>query len=118
MKKILVFISILILVVVVTNLCKNDKPSEKKEYIVTLRDGTVCKWFEVRYEMEMVSTTRKLKPEEYQIVADMFHFPRSKMVYFYLAGMLKDGEHYGTLCYDVAQEVKNFNPDSIKANLY
>lgn len=115
MKKILYLITIIILIAVFANIWSDDKPKAKKEYKVTLSDGTVCEWFDVRYEMEMVSTTRKLRPEEYQMVADSFHFPKSKMVYFHLPELKKDGQHYGTLTLDITTEVKNFNPDSLKS---
>lgn len=106
MKKLLLIVGIIVFVLFLINYCTDKGNTPKKEYKETMADGTICEWFEVRYEMEFVSTSRELKTEEYQGVANLFHFPKSKMVYFFLRDNRADGEHYGTLYMDSAVEVK------------
>ncbi len=78
-----------------------------------MADGTTCEFFDVSYEMEFVATSRILKPEEYQSAADLFHFPKTKMIYFHLDSLRLIGEHYGTLYESLAVPVMKFNPDSL-----
>jgi hypothetical protein len=113
MKKFLLIIILIVIATAIINLCSNDKPSAKKEYKITLADGTICEWFEVGPEYESISTTRILKPEEYQMVADSFHFPKEKMIYFHMNTYRLTGEQYGTLYSKMAIPVANFNPDSL-----
>jgi len=114
MKKVILIIVIIIISLALINLCTDDKPKAKKEYKVTLADGTVCEWFEVRYEMYFIGTSRQLHPDQYQAVADSFHFPKTKMIYFHLDNLRGTGEQYGTLYHNLVLPVKNFNPDSLK----
>lgn len=114
MKKLILIIILLIVSVTIINLCSDDSTKiKKKKYIETLADGTVCEFFNVSYEMEFVATSRILKPEEYNVVADLFHFPKTKMVYFHLDSLREIGEQYGTLYELLALPVKKFNPDSL-----
>lgn len=113
MKKLLLIIFLIVIATTIVNLCSNDKPAAKKEYKVTLADGTICEWFEVGPEYESISTSRLLKPDEYQMVADSFHFPKEKMIYFHLNSHRLIGEQYGTLYSKMALPVTNFNIDSL-----
>jgi len=113
MKKLLLIIVLIIIATTIINICSDDKPTVKKEYKVKLSDGTICEWFEVGPEYESISTSRMLKPEEYQMVADLFHFPKEKMIYFHINTYRLIGEQYGTLYSNMSLPVSNFNPDSL-----
>jgi len=113
MKKLILVIVLAVIATTIINLCSSDSPKKHEAYILKLPDGTTCELFEVRYEMEMVSTSRMLRPEEYQQAADLFHFPKSKMVYFHLNNLRDTGEQYGTLYESLPLPVQKFNPDSL-----
>lgn len=106
MKKLILIILSIVIVTTIINYCSDDGPTPKKKFTVTMADGTMCELFDVRQEMEFVSTSRQLKTEEYQEAANLFRFPKSKMVYFHLDGKRGNGEHYGTLYMDAAVEVE------------
>jgi len=115
MNKLILPVFIIILLVIIGK-CFYDsdtKPKEKKRFIEKLADGTTCEFFNVEYEMEFVATSRILNPEEYQKAAALFHFPKTKMVYFHLDTLREKGEQYGTLYSDLAIPVPHFNPDSL-----